>query len=819
MSRQRKTRTFLFSLVCGFLVTALATASDPPGTTPVAHESQWWVSGQGGSLGTTRYSPSKKEQPFFGRLPADELVTGSHADGYDISTKDDKYVGWFGIVRGIAEDAKANRTILTVEHKYFDGLTDAHLQAVSFNGSGDFLATLTGTGHRIPPLSLVKVYGTVAKGKPGTLPRMDAAFVRNWHWGTFTFLAAYGTQQGSEQWRKANQIPVDQIYEAWPHPCHHYYEERLGKRPDAPQIRQRLLDAAGPLSPEARHAMERLADLLALGHTWSQAETIRQSGELSQICKLVKTTGAHKAAIDLLLQALQENDERVSWSASEKFADFDLAGEAIGNLVKLLEHETPRVRAGAVRALSSGYGAKAAPAVAALSRCVAETDSAVKQYAVLALSDIGPGAKAAVPALKNALTDEDQGTRVNVAKTLWRIDREPDDVISVLAAVLENGDDGERYEAAEQLKEMGSWAAPAVPALIKALDDKEWPNRCKVAEALREIGPQAATAIPALTKALQNDEESSVRSHAAEALGKLGGAETVPMLIAALDSEDDSVRWSTVGALETLGHRAKAAVPALMRAVKNDQANGWIAASALGAIDEEGISTPVLIETLGAKDSRTRRFAAIGLSGIGRKAVAAEKALYDGLRDSDPGARIAAAAAYWSVSGKADDPVRVLRSVLQTPDRWAAQMWAADALAEIGAAARPAVPELIACLKSDTRYVATSSAKALGKIGPDAVSAVPALTAQVEESDDHYTRVCMARALWRINRSARTLPALQDALTNSRDSMAVSEAARAFGEMGAQATGSVALLRPLLKDSNSFVRNAAAEALKQFDRK
>ena len=177
--------------------------------TSVEHESQWWPRGQGGSLGTIRYSPSKEEQPFFDRLPSDEVVTGSHIDGYDIATRDKKYVGWFGIVREIDEDGVANRTVLTVEHKYFDGLTDAHLQAVSFNGSGDFRATLTGTGHRIPPLSLVKVYGTVVKGKEGTLPRIDAVFVRNWHWGTFTFLDAYGTQRGSEKWRKANRIPLD----------------------------------------------------------------------------------------------------------------------------------------------------------------------------------------------------------------------------------------------------------------------------------------------------------------------------------------------------------------------------------------------------------------------------------------------------------------------------------------------------------------------------------------------------------------------------------------------------------------------------------
>jgi HEAT repeat protein len=227
---------------------------------------------------------------------------------------------------------------------------------------------------------------------------------------------------------------------------------------------------------------------------------------------------------------------------------------------------------------------------------------------------------------------------------------------------------------------------------------------------------------------------------------------------------------------------------------------------------------PVLIEALASENSNVRRFAAFGLRRIGRKAAAAEKALHDGLRDSDPGARIAAAEAYWSVSGKADEPVRVLRAVIQPAGTWIIQMGAANALAEIGPAAKAAVPELIACLASDTRHVVASSAKALGGIGPDAASAVPALTTQLEKSDDQYTRVCLVRALWRINRSERTLPVLQDALTNSRDFMALSEAAEAIGEMGHQAAAAAPLLQPLVKDSSSHVRNAAAEALKHLER-
>ena len=490
MNVRKKTVAFLFLITGLLLLATVAVASALPAVTAVEHVHRRGPGGPGDALGTISYAPSRQEQPFFNRLAADEVATGALADDYDISTRDRVYVGWFGIVRVIAEDRTANRTLLTVEHKYFDTLTDAHIQAVSFNGGGDFQSALTGTGHRIPPLSLVKVYGTVTRGQDGTLPQIAAEFVRCWHWGTFTFIAAYGTQRGSEECRKANQVALDEIYEPWPHPCHRYYEQRLGKRPDGPEIRQRLIDAAGPLSAEARQAMQRLADLLAVGHPWSPDETIRQSEEFAQIRELVKATGSQLAAVHLLLQALQENDDRVSGSAADRFRALDPAGNAIEALIKLLDAPDLRVRAGAARALWSGYGAKAEPAVAALSRCVAESDPEVKGYAIRALGDIGPRSKPATAAMKSLLTDEDQGFRVLVAHTLWRIDQQPDDVIPVFISALEHGDEGTRYDAAEELKAMGPWAAPAVPALLRALKDTSWTNRCAVAECWARSGPR-----------------------------------------------------------------------------------------------------------------------------------------------------------------------------------------------------------------------------------------------------------------------------------------------------------------------------------------
>lgn len=99
-------------------------------------------------LGTMVYAPSEKEKPLFEKLDANEVTTGGLGSTYDIRRKNKQFVSWFGIVRKIKTDKAANTTRFLLEHKYFDGLTDLHQQTVSFNGSGDFEAIISGTPLR-----------------------------------------------------------------------------------------------------------------------------------------------------------------------------------------------------------------------------------------------------------------------------------------------------------------------------------------------------------------------------------------------------------------------------------------------------------------------------------------------------------------------------------------------------------------------------------------------------------------------------------------------------------------------------------------------
>jgi hypothetical protein len=212
-------------LLCLSLPISFASAQEIHDATPV-EQAEALPRPPAGTLGTMGYKASEKEKPFFARLSADEVRTGDMFTDYSITGKKGTYIGWFGIVRSIEENQATKETKLLVEHKYFDGLTDTHIMALSFNGGGDFTTVLSGVGLGIKKLSLVKIYGVV-QGETNSIPDVKPEYVRHWDWGRFTFMDLYGSQKGNKEWQKLNRVK-DRIYS--PFPDQKYYEDRLGKR-------------------------------------------------------------------------------------------------------------------------------------------------------------------------------------------------------------------------------------------------------------------------------------------------------------------------------------------------------------------------------------------------------------------------------------------------------------------------------------------------------------------------------------------------------------------------------------------------------------
>jgi hypothetical protein len=239
---RRFTRTALPLLLLATLL-----AADAPATAPALVEfSKPLPPPARGTLGTRDYAATDAERPFLARIteppfnpwtgevaatrpttPTPPASAPAKAAPYTLVAQAGKYVGWFGIVRDNAWNDSTHQSTLLLQHLYFDGLMDTHLQVVSCFGAGDFHATANEKLDAIPKLALVRVYGTVALDAHGE-PVIAAEHIRVWDWPLFTFMN-YGEDHSNPQWVKLRKVNPDDIYSSRPTPA--FYTERLGPRP------------------------------------------------------------------------------------------------------------------------------------------------------------------------------------------------------------------------------------------------------------------------------------------------------------------------------------------------------------------------------------------------------------------------------------------------------------------------------------------------------------------------------------------------------------------------------------------------------------
>ena len=144
-----------------------------------------------------------------------------------------------------------------------------------------------------------------------------------------------------------------------------------------------------------------------------------------------------------------------------------------------------------------------------------------------------------------------------------------------------------------------------------------------------------------------------------------------------------------------------------------------------------------------------------------------------------------------------------------------ARSMAAWALGRIGPAAESEIPFLIETMRS-TKLLAVrrSTAEALGNFG---AAAKPAMSELLKflANDDEITCVNAAVALWKIDRHPKALPALLAMLRHGDSSQAYA-AAVALGQMQQEAEKTAPALIEALRAPTADVRRAAARSLGQL---
>ena len=182
---------------------------------------------------------------------------------------------------------------------------------------------------------------------------------------------------------------------------------------------------------------------------------------------------------------------------------------------------------------------KDARAVLPLTNALRDTDRAVREAAVGALSSLG---SVSVPALAGCLTDP--ALQVQEAASAILASLADARVLAPLMQALGSRDWIVRMHAAKGLGRIGD--PDAVPALMPLLQDKVKAVREEASSALAAIG---VAAMAGLIEALQHDDWL-VRLHAVEALGKLKSPDSVEPLLRTLFNERDSaIREDVVRAL------------------------------------------------------------------------------------------------------------------------------------------------------------------------------------------------------------------------------------------------------------------------------
>ena len=213
----------------------------------------------------------------------------------------------------------------------------------------------------------------------------------------------------------------------------------------------------------------------------------------------------------------------------------------------------------------------------------------------------------------------------------------------------------------------GAWALIGKHAeifeLMEALRDERQDVREWAIRALGRMGRSAREAVPALVDILFRDEISWTRRCVARALGRIGGTGAISALIRAFTDQNRSVRKDAMSSMKRIGQPA---VPALVKALRdNDALVRYSAARLLGRV-REATALPALIEALQDKNAPVRGVAARALGSIGHPD--AIPVLIEASKDEKPTVRAASAAALGMIRDPAAVPA--LTEALKREDGW-----------------------------------------------------------------------------------------------------------------------------------------------------
>jgi hypothetical protein len=338
------------------------------------------------------------------------------------------------------------------------------------------------------------------------------------------------------------------------------------------------------------------------------------------------------------------------------------------------------------------------------------------------VAEMGPAAAPLSPILMSLAAQ----WRRKARETLRAVGTDPAALPRILLW-LETGQDVARRLAMEALDELALEHAPEVaraivamlaaadadrraslePMLVTALREVDLTGFVRVVDAIGHVDAGAAAAVPLLRKAYPVVIDRG-RAHVLWAFSQIGprAAAAKPEILLALESADPLVQ--KCGALAVRGvltpEEAREALPALEVIFRRSEPFPWHAvAEAMLHADREkaqGLVTEKAVAMLNGSERSLDGAALVMLGSCGRFAAAHATFAARWMKDDRGAVRALAAAAHYFLTGKKEEPLRVIAGVL-TEEDLAHRVAAADAAGWIGAAAASLRPQVEAVSREE----------------------------------------------------------------------------------------------------------------------
>ena len=314
--------------------------------------------------------------------------------------------------------------------------------------------------------------------------------------------------------------------------------------------------ALGQIGPPARPAAKALVLLVG-----SKNETVRREA----VRALAKIKPDPKLVLNALAGLLEDGNPMVRTSALHAITEF---GEpAVPFLIKALQNE--KTGYWAMLALAE-LGPQAKAAVKPLAEKLSSDDPAVRREALICLGKIGPASAAAIPALEKLL-DEKRGDAVlGVAFALGCIGPEAKQAADRLKPYMADPDPLARLACAWALARTNPQnkvlMRRAIKILAESLRSKQPAVRAAAVRGLVSLRPGRAAIIPAIRDSLRGADTETMNA-TMEALASLG-ERAVPIMARVL--QDKTLRAKAAKILAEMGPKARAAVPALIASLRDD---------------------------------------------------------------------------------------------------------------------------------------------------------------------------------------------------------------------------------------------------------